>query len=257
NYALALETYSLDMLPIFNTSLLRDHFIEEKIGKFADEAFAASSLCFEPAVDRGFFHPPAERRRTGKKRLLFYARPDAQRNLLEVGLGALMKVLAEGRCSPDEWEFFSTDTGVGGQCRPVILSDSPEVVLNPLPLRDLQTWAEEMRSVDIMLSLILSPHSGYPPLEAAACGALVVTNTWSVKTEKRLRRISPNILSGPPSIEGVAEVLARAMAMASRPADRENPPLAFPATWPESWASVMPGLLEFLAAAGIRPSRCR
>lgn len=260
NYALALETYSFDMLPVFNSGLLRDYFIQERVGRFADKPFAAESLCFEPAVDRSIFFPLPEKPRARKKRLLFYARPEAQRNLLEVGIGALMKILAEGRCNPEEWEFLSTDTGIGGQCRPVVLSDTPEVMLTPLPVHDLARWAEEMRHVDIMLSLILSPHTSYPPLEAAACGSLVVTNTWSVKTEERLRGISPNIIAGTPDIEGVAAALSKAMALCDEGymADAAGSGLlSFPNSWGESWNPVLPGITAFLCANGVHPQRSR
>ena len=254
NYALALETYSLDMLPIFNSSLLRDYFIHEKVGRFADSTFANTSLYFEPAVDPAIFFPPQPPKKARKKRLLFYTRPEAQRNLLEIGIGALMKILAEGRCNPDEWEFLSTDTGVAGKCRPVVLSTSPEVILKPLAMRDLTTWADEIRNVDIMLSLILSPHTSYPPLEAAVCGALVVTNTWSVKTEERLRTISPNIIAGTPCVEGVADALVRAMALCDRERPAGASALSFPSSWHESWEPVMPGLMDFLAEHGVKHS---
>lgn len=255
NYALALETYSMNMLPIFNSSLLRDYFIREKIGRFVDDEFAATSLHFEPAVDRELFYPPVEKGKREKKRLLFYARPEAPRNLLEVGICALMKVITEKHCAPEQWEFFSTDTGVGGQCRPIVLSDNPEVVLTPLPLHKLTQWAEEMRNVDVMLSLIMSPHTSYPPLEAAACGATVVTNTWSVKTAERLLTISPNIVADDFTIEGVARALSKAMSSCNDPerAASDRPLLTFPSSWSESWRPVIPNLLAFLEGKGISP----
>lgn len=255
NYALALETYSMDMLPIFNSSLLRDYFIHEKVGRFADRTFATASLYFEPAVDPSIFYPPQPLKKTKKKRLLFYARPESQRNLLEIGIGALMKILAEGRCNPDEWEFFSSDTGVAGKCRPVVLSASPESILKPLAMRDLATWADELRNVDIMLSLILSPHTSYPPLEAAACGTLVVTNTWSVKTAERLSTISPNIIAGTPCVEGVADALVKAMALSDSERPAGASALSIPSSWPESWAPVMPRLMDFLAEHGVKHGR--
>lgn len=253
SYALALETYAMDMLPIFNSSLLRDYFIHEKVGRFADSTFAAASLYFEPAVDPSVFYPPQFPKKTKKKRLLFYTRPEAQRNLLEIGIGALMKVLAEGKCNPDEWKFFSPDTSVAGKCRPVVLNASPEAVLKPLEARDLATWADEMRNVDIMLSLILSPHTSYLPLEAAACGTLVVTNTWSVKTEERLSIISPNIIAGTPCVEGVADALAKAIALSDKERPAGASALSFPSSWPESLEPVMSGLMDFLAEHGIEP----
>lgn len=254
NYALAMETYSLDYLPIFNTSYLRDHFIADRVGRFSDPDFAKQSLFFDPAVDCSRFYPnPAAKAANGKKRLLFYTRPNAERNLLELGVAALMKIIADQSIDPSEWDFFSTLTGVGGNCRPVELSASPSVTLTPLPLLDLDTWAAEMQRADVVLSMVLSPHHGYALLEAVACGATVVTNTWSVKTQERLKDLSPQIIAGSPTIEGIAGTLVEAMTQ--QPSTEDNPPsLSYPSSWEDSWRPLVPELLDFFASCGIRPS---
>ena len=56
-YALALETYSLDHVPLINSTLLRDYLVEQRIGRFADPEFARRALAFQPALDRTLFHP--------------------------------------------------------------------------------------------------------------------------------------------------------------------------------------------------------
>ena len=102
NYALTLETYDLDFLPVFNERLLADYFAHAGVGRFADPNFARTSLVFEPAVDRGVFCPAAEPR-TGPRRLLFYARPTNERNLFGIGLHALRSVVASPAFAG--WEF--------------------------------------------------------------------------------------------------------------------------------------------------------
>ena len=253
NSVLALETYSLDYFPVVNSRLLFDHFVADRVGRFADPDFVREGCWFEPAVDRGLYHPaetapPPE----SERRLLFYTRPSAPRNLLELGVAALMRLVGEGVLKPEQWDFHATVTGIEGSCRPVRLSADGAATLIPLALHKLSDWAAEMRRTDVLLSLIWSPHTSYPPLEAAACGALVVTNTCGVKTAERLRAISSNIVPAAPTIEGIADALATAAARAGDRAGRlRGARLGVPATWHQSLQPVLPRLLDFLQAEGI------
>lgn len=253
NSMLALETYDLNYFPVVNSRLLYDHFVAERVGRFADAEFAREGCWFEPAVDRTLYYPVApEEGVRAKRRLLFYARPDAPRNLLELGVAALMRLLQQGVLSAQEWEFFSTQTGIGGSCRPVSLSVRGDAILTPLPLQQLSNWAAEMRRTDIVLSLIWSPHTSYPVLEGAASGAMVVTNTCSVKTASRLQEISRNILAGRPTIEGVADAIAAAAVQSRNAAARvAGAQMGLPGTWRESFGQTVPRLLEFLQASGV------
>ena len=80
-HALALDTYGLDYVPFVNHRFLADYLTQQKVGRFADPAFATKAVVIDPALDRTRFHPELDRR-TGKRRLLFYARPQsAKRNL--------------------------------------------------------------------------------------------------------------------------------------------------------------------------------
>ena len=96
--ARALETYGLPHIPLINTRLLLDHLVEERAGLFADHAFAADALCFEPALDREQYFPENQEKAPSEKRtLLFYARPTAaRRNLFEIGVAALRDAVASG-----------------------------------------------------------------------------------------------------------------------------------------------------------------
>ncbi len=113
-YALARGTYDGDHLPVVCGRLLYDHLRSERVGRFADPDFAARALVFEPAIDRTLFHPDTnpERTRSSPRRLMFYARPDAPRNLYELGLIALRRAVDRGR--------FASRVGIvvhGGQPR--------------------------------------------------------------------------------------------------------------------------------------------
>ncbi len=126
HYAQALETYGLDFRGIFCSRLLADYFSQQRVGRFADPTFMERCCtCFEPALDetKFYFDPNA---RTGKKRLLFYARPAAPRNLFELGVVALKRAVERGAFSPDQWELLFMgqqlapyDLGAGSSSAPI------------------------------------------------------------------------------------------------------------------------------------------
>src|SRR6266511_1223882 len=191
--ALALDTYGLPHIPVVNSKLLRDHLIKEGCGRYSQQAFAEDALFFEPAIDRSHFFPDVHKKQdpgVPKRRvLLFYARPTrARRNLFEIGVVALRRAVAAGLLEKDTWEIW----GMGEQFDAVPLGNG--VFLDPLPWMSFDGYGERVRTADLLLSLMFSPHPSYPPLEMAASGKLVVTNSFSVKTAERMRALSPNIL---------------------------------------------------------------
>ncbi|CCB65063.1 glycosyltransferase [Hyphomicrobium sp. MC1] len=235
--ALASETYGLDHLPVINTTLLRDYLIENRIGLFAQGEFAARAIAFEPAIDRQLFHPDKSAAPpNGKKRLLMYARPNtARRNLFELGVASLRVAVTKGLMSPDEWDFL----GMGEAFDPVPLGLG--ATLEPLPWQGLAGYAKQMRESDLLLSLMMSPHPSYPPLEMASCGRQVVTTTFGSKTANRLKEISPNIIAVEPTLEGLCDALE--LALKRKPS---NGAIAFPQSWDESFAHVTPTLFQAL-----------
>lgn len=245
SYALALETYSLDFIPVVNMRLLFDYFAENRIGRFSDPAFRAGTLVFEPAVDVSRFFPEPKgsggvsRASPLPHTLLFYARPtNGLRNLFEIGVAALQKAIADEVLDPTRWKFY----GMGEKFEPVNLGKG--AVLKPLPWFTLEQYAATMRRSDVLLSLMLSPHPSYPPLEMAACGNLVVTNRFGTKTPERLAAISRNILAAEPTIESI--VLKLSEAVDKLGSNRDFLP-KLPRSWRESLAATASTLATWVA----------
>ena len=93
------------------------NWLTERIGRYADQAFAASAIVFEPAVDRSYFYPQ-QRAANAPHRLLFYARPTmAERNLFGLGLAALRAAASNGMFDEGAWEFIA----MGEDIQPVAL----------------------------------------------------------------------------------------------------------------------------------------
>jgi glycosyltransferase involved in cell wall biosynthesis len=247
-HALALNSYGFDHLPIVNTSLLADHLKAVKAGRFADPAFADDALIFEPAVDATRFHPPTPEDLTqsnGKRTLLFYARPlTAQRNLFEIGLKAIQIAAEHGVFADEPWDLLF----IGEQLPEVPLA--PGVSIKSSPWLGYDAYAALMRRCDVLLSLMLSPHPSYPPLEAAACGTRVVTNTYGTKTQARLDALSPHFLAVEPTPEAVADALIRAAQERRNSANpaHDKPSVALPL----SWEDALEGVIDRAAAELLR-----
>jgi len=240
--ARALETYGLPHIPVINTRLLLDHLVKESAGCYADPEFIANALWFEPALDRSFYFPaPEQAGRSGKKTLLFYARPTvARRNLFELGVVALRQAVASGVIDKDNWEIWA----MGEKLAPVALGNG--VFLNPLPWMSFEDYAKRVRTADLLLSLMLSPHPSYPPLEMAASGKLVVTNSFSVKTAERMKAFSSNIIVAEPTPESIAAALENAAGRinAGLPSYDPSGEVALPSNWDDSFGAIMPVLIQ-------------
>ncbi|MGY4350480.1 glycosyltransferase involved in cell wall biosynthesis [Bradyrhizobium sp. GM7.3] len=239
--ARALETYGLPHIPVINTQLLLDHLVREGAGRFADPAFAADALWFNPALDRGHYFPVPSQSK--KKVLLFYARPNiARRNLFELGLVALRRAVASGAIDKNNWEVWA----MGENIPPIALGEG--VMLNPLPWMGFDEYAGRVRTADLMLSLMLSPHPSYPPLEMAASGKLVVTNSFSVKTAERMRALSPNIIVAEPNAESVGQAIENAAGRINcgLPSYDPSGAIALPTGWDQSLNGIVTELLTRL-----------
>jgi glycosyltransferase involved in cell wall biosynthesis len=249
--ALAVETYSLDHLPVVNSRWLHDFLVRERIGRFADPAFVERSLVFQPAVDRTLYFPAFEQSVRTRRRLLFYARPtQGLRNLFELGVAALEKAVTDGTLDPDHWEIV----GMGEPFPAVSLGRGAKLV--PAPWLDLAGYAQQMRDSDILLSLMLSPHPSYPPLEMAACGGLVVTTAFATKTPEALAGLSANIIGIPPTLEGISEGLEAAVARLGDVERRRSAAvLNLPESWRNSLAEVVPKLFDELVVIQGSPVR--
>lgn len=246
--ARALETYGLPHIPVINTRLLLDHMSQEASGCYADPEFIANAMFFEPAIDRTRYFQDIENAQADgaqKRRvLLFYARPTvAKRNLYEIGLVALRQAVASRVIDNETWEVWA----MGEKIDPVPLGNG--VVLNPLPWMNFDDYAKRVRTADLMLSLMLSPHPSYPPLEMAASGKFVVTNSFSVKTAARMQALSPNIIVAAPTPDSIAAAVKNVVGRinARLPSADPTGTIDLPSSWNESLGVIIPKLMERIA----------
>jgi hypothetical protein len=193
---LARSTYAglVPTIAVINASLLRDYLVAQGISfarEFTFEPRLAAAL--RPLLDE----PPRARQR----RIVVYGRPETPRNafpLLVDGLrewvasdpkAAAWTVESAGRSHP------SIDLGGGLQLR-------------SLGKLDLGAYGTLLRESAVGLSLMISPHPSYPPLDMAHLGMLVVTNRFGAKD---LSTWHENVRSAPAlTAEGIAAALREA-----------------------------------------------
>ncbi len=241
NYALAMETLSLDFWPVFNERVLCDFFVRQKIGRFATDDRVDEQLVFEPAIERRMFHPRTGAARPGPKRLLFYARPSNTRNLFGLGLTALREATRSGVFA-EGWEFLA----IGGRGGVPEMALSGGHRLRPAPWFGYADYGQFLRDADVLLCPMLSPHTSYPVLEMVACGGVSVTNTFETKTRVMLEGISANILASAPTVETMTADIVAAGERVNRGEVVAAPPL-MPQEWGETLDPVARRIVELFA----------
>jgi hypothetical protein len=173
---------------------------------------------------------------------LFYARPRNPRNAFELGLRALRVATEQGAFGGD-WEF----SFIGDQVPELPLA--PGRTIRPVPWQSLADYAALLGRSDVLLSLMLSPHTSYPPLEMVTAGGWVVTNTFGAKTADALGQISSRIVAVEPEVDALANALGNA-ARAPRP-----DATATDARLPRSWDVALDPVVDWVAAAMIEMAR--
>jgi glycosyltransferase involved in cell wall biosynthesis len=209
--ALARQSYELPHFALFSSELLRDYFRLHGIGVYSAGADAGDerSATFANAITR--VDPPSQAQLAARRgrSLLFYARPEshASRNMFELGVLGLAQAVGDGVLGP-EWDL----RGIGGveAGPPIDLGDG--TMLEMLARRDQHSYAELLRSHDIGLALMYTPHPSLVPIEMASAGMLTVTNSFENKTAAAMAGISSNLITVEPSIEGLGAGLREAVA---------------------------------------------
>ena len=181
-YLMAESTYrmDLDVFAIFNSKLLYDFFIRQ--------GYEFYKTCyFEPVLNEQLkeylFNNKQGKER--KKQILIYGRPGTPRNAFELIIEALRK-WAEIQQDASEWNIISA----GESFSDIEIDDNVKV--HSLGKLTLEKYAQTMLESKIGISLMVSPHPSYPPLEMSTFGMKVITNTYA---NKDLRDFNENIIS--------------------------------------------------------------
>lgn len=181
-YMLADSTYRSD-IPIYaiiNSGLLKDFFDQNGYS-------FQKSWYFEPILNEKLAnYLPKDTDILHKKRsILVYGRPSVDRNAFALLIESL-KLWAKKFPNAKEWEIYSAgeehdSVDLGSDC-----------VLQSLGKLNLEDYAKTMLDTYAGISLMVSPHPSYPPLEMSTFGIKLITNRYA---NKNLSNFNSNIIS--------------------------------------------------------------
>lgn len=189
-YSLAESTYKSDIstIAVINSKELFDYM---KIKKY----HFLKTYYFVPKLNQRlkYFLPQLE---SVKKvnRILVYGRPSVSRNAFEIVVNSL-KFFAQNENSKN-WEFIS----LGEKHRDIDLGNGNILVSKGKVT--LEEYADYLLTSKIGLSLMISPHPSYPPLEMAYFGLKTITNSYENKNLSYMHDNIVNIDDLRPSIIG-------------------------------------------------------
>ena len=198
-FADAMASYDMNILPVFNTTLLRAYFKDLGFG-FADD----DALAFRPSIDVTRYSSGARVPATGPRKLALYGRPEVARNMFPLALEAREAFVVAQNLGPDDIEIVSA----GMAHAPVDLANG--VTVKSVGKLPWEAYPGFLLGLDLGLSLMYSPHPSHPPLEMAASGVRVVTNDFG---PKRLGDLSDAIVSAPARAADLSGALVRAWQM--------------------------------------------
>lgn len=180
-YALAESTYRKpkQTVPVFNTELLNDFF--KKQGFVFEKSFF-----FDPKLNPELSRLQRELEGVKKKKqIIVYGRPNIERNLFPLLVQSLQRWSQDCDDSTD-WKVYSA----GEVHAPIQLENG--MVIESVGKLSLEQYANLLAESAVGLSLMLSPHPSYPPLEMAMFGVEVITNTYA---NKDLKGVVSNVTS--------------------------------------------------------------
>jgi hypothetical protein len=165
--------------------------------------------------------------------------------MFELGTLALSRAVGEGIF--DGWELDGI--GTVGRERRLDLGGGRHLRL--LPRLSQRGYRDVLGGHDVGLALMYTPHPSLVPLEMASAGMLAVTNTFAVKTRRRLQELSSNLVPVEPTLDGVVSGLAEAAAAVEDVERRAaGSHVAWSADWETSFDDAVIGAIRAFLESG-------
>lgn len=166
-YSLAKNTYchSNNTTYIFNSEELANYFLSKH------------------NVENGYYLPYGLNKQLQsqisafekQKMILVYGRPTVERNAFSIIVEGLRRWQSSMPDISREWQIIFA----GEWFDPVLISElSSSKVVGKVTMKE---YAELLSKASIGISLMLSPHPSYPPLEMCSAGVQTITNTFDFK----------------------------------------------------------------------------
>lgn len=179
-YALADSTYksnSEDILAVFNAKSLYEYF------KNNHYSFGCE-VVFSPQLNDELKKCLPKEKTPRKKQILIYGRPRVSRNVFEI-IHTGLEIWSEKYPKAGEWGIIS----LGADFNNIKLKNN---LITSFGKVSLNQYAKYMRESYAGISLMLSPHPSYPPLEMSTFGIKTITNSFK---NKNLSNFNNNVYS--------------------------------------------------------------
>ena len=141
---------------------------------------------FEPKINDellNFIESMPEKSKRNR-RIIFYGRPTVKRNAFQLIVSGL-RMWSETYPNAEKWEILS----LGEHHNNIKLKHNIIMSCGKISLKE---YAETMAQSSIGISLMVSPHPSYPPLEMSTFGVKTITNKFE---GKNLSKFNRNIIS--------------------------------------------------------------
>lgn len=245
------SAYSLPHFAIFNSKLLQNYFLHNRIGVFT-RASLGRFMTFQHALAAVSPDPTVMQTGSRHRRFVCYARPEkhAGRNLFEICVLATRAALAQG-IFPGQWTFH----GIGSLGRGYDIDLGGDQTMHVTARIPQDEYEAHLNSFDVGLSLMWSPHPSIIPFELARAGVVTVTNEYGIRDGTKLAKFGYNIVSAFPTIDGIVAALRVAV---RRSADVQARVRAAAFDWPTDWDRVFSN--RFIANVARRfgiPDACK
>jgi len=179
-YLLADSTYKseIPVIAVFNTEILYNFFKEQKYS-FYKEYF------FNPVLNKKLAECLSKNNNQRRKQIIVYGRPSTPRNAFEIIVSSL-KLWTSMQNNIEEWTIIS----VGERHPDIMLSKGK--ILKSIGKLTLEEYGKLMNETYMAISLMVSPHPSYPPLEMSTFGIRTITNSYA---NKNIGNFNKNIIS--------------------------------------------------------------
>jgi hypothetical protein len=223
SYSAARNSYAFNYHTLCSSKSLLHFLTANEIIPSNRKAISFDNACSYSIFDKSAFF---KNKSNSKKKFVFYSRPSVNRNMFELAALALIHAYKAGAFADEEWEFYGM--GIGN----VIVKINDKIEVKQLPRMSLAEYEETTKTFDLCLTLMSSPHPSLIPMDLAASGAIVVTNTFETKTAEYLNSISTNIIATEPELNSLIDAIFEAV---RRTNDLESRYIGARVNWPKTW----------------------
>lgn len=166
-YSLAEATYlrGNDTIALMNSEELMQHFAS----KYHHPHKLVIPYAINSNIDASLTHSVRD------KIILFYARPSTVRNCFEAGVDGLALWARRNPAQASQWKVYC----IGEEFSSNLVQTLPNCIITGK--MSLEEYASLLSRASVGLSLMVSPHPSYPPLEMAYSGVRTVTNRYPGK----------------------------------------------------------------------------